>query len=125
MNGLLLHSNFSVDSLRSSRPSTGIVSHSTVTTESTVRGIGSHSGKFIYAVGTAALKGIEILVILRKLTDIKNVFPHKDGDADDLTRVYEDTLELARYVVGYIWQMITHILQLPLPSDLEYILSAS
>lgn len=65
------------------------------------------------------------MVILRKLTDIKNVFPHKDGDSDDLTRVYEDTLELARYVVGYIWQMITHILQLPLPSDLEYTLSAS
>lgn len=100
MNGLLTHTRFSLESGVSSRPSTtSSRSISTTAAASTIRGLGSNSSRLVYAVGEAVLQGMELLVIRKKLAVVVNAFPHKDKDVQDLTAIYEDILELARYVI--------------------------
>lgn len=94
MYGLLAHSNFSLESVQSSRPSS-IASFSTA---ATAHGIGSQSGRVIYAVGEAALRGIENIIIRRNLSTILSRFPHYDAEMHDMSSIYNDVLELSRYV---------------------------
>ena len=98
MTTLLLHTNASITSLRA--PS--VLSLSTTNpsdTDTTVsEGIGTASGRAIYAVGAAALKGIETFAIRRRLRIINAFFPHgNDVFAPNIEVIYHDTLELSRY----------------------------
>ena len=99
MNGLLQvkRSSLLLEPFQSSRSLT--LSDNTSQTESTVQGLGSHSGRVIYAFGEAALRGLEILIVRRRLNTIANFFPHENKEVEDLTTVYDDVLELARYAV--------------------------
>ena len=60
-------------------------------------GIGTLTGRAIYAVGEAALRGIEILAIRRKLRMINSFFPHNDdATTKNIEMKYDDVLELSR-----------------------------
>ena len=86
--------NRSIESLSSEATTAG--STPTQTSDSTVRGIGSQSGRVLCAVGEAALRGIGGLKIRRRLGIISSTFPHNDLDPRDLTEIYDDVLELSR-----------------------------
>jgi hypothetical protein len=100
MNGLLTHSNQSFQSFESSlheRPQS-IFSFATSADTVKAQGIGTLSGKMVYAVGKSALRRIETLAIRRKLAKVLAVFPHKDDSAiNDIETIYDHTLELSRY----------------------------
>ena len=99
MNGLLQHTDLPFASLRS--PSIVSISSSTLASDtSTIEvGIGTLSGRAIYALGEAALRRIDIIAILKKLRVIKGVFPHRDDVAiPNVEEIYDDVLELSRYV---------------------------
>lgn len=98
MNGLFLHSTLSLAS-----SSQSIVSYpttySTSSSDDSAVGIGSISGKVIYAFGEATLRGFENLIIRRRLKIINAVFPHKDTYTNkNIDRIYGDLLELSRCV---------------------------
>lgn len=101
MNGLLTHSNLSFESFDSTplRPPS-IISFATNTSTDTVnaQGIGALSGRMIYTFGEVALRGIENLVIRRRLGKAISAFPHDDDAAiEDIETVYDHALELSRY----------------------------
>jgi hypothetical protein len=76
------------------------VSQYTVTSSSTVHGIGSLAAKGIRAVGKLQLRVLEWIVIRRKLTRIRRLFPHADDNTDDtLEEVYDAVLELTRHCI--------------------------
>jgi hypothetical protein len=94
---LLLHTDTSVTSLRApsvlSLPTTNPSDTDTTVSE----GIGTASGRAIYAVGAAALKGIETFAIRRRLRIINAFFPHtNDAVGPNIEAIYHDTLELSR-----------------------------
>jgi hypothetical protein len=100
MNGLFSHSNLSFESFESAqqRPPS-IISFATNTSTDTVdvQGIGTLSGRMIYAVGEVALRGIENLAIRRRLGKVISVFPLNDHIAiKDIETIYDHTLELSR-----------------------------
>jgi hypothetical protein len=73
-------------------------SNTTATDASTIWGPGTLSGKVIEAFGEATLRGVEIVVIRRKLSTYRSLFPHADDTAiKDIDSVYENVLELSRY----------------------------
>jgi hypothetical protein len=62
-------------------------------------GIGTVSGRAIYALGEAALRRIDVIAILNKLRVVKGAFPHADDTAiPTIEAIYDDVLELSRYV---------------------------
>jgi hypothetical protein len=99
MNGLLQHYELPFDSVRP--PSvmsvpTSMPASDTYTIEA---GIGTVSGRAIYALGEAALRRIDIIAILNKLRVTKGVFPHGDETTlPNIETIYDDVLELSRYV---------------------------
>lgn len=94
MQDVFTHKNLS---FASTKPPT-ILSLSTASTE-TAHGIGSVSGRMIYAIGAAALRGVELLAIRRKLKEVHEFFPHQnDTTLDDFETIYDDVLELSRCV---------------------------
>jgi hypothetical protein len=105
MNGLLTHSNLSFESVESAvpRPSS-ILSFATDTSTATVdvQGIGTLSGRMIYAVGEVALRGVENLAIRRRLAKSISAFPHKDDDIiKDIETIYDHAFELSRYFTEF------------------------
>jgi hypothetical protein len=83
-------------SLESSITSSSIY---TTTTSHTIPGIGSLSGKFIHGFGKTVLRGVENVTIRRRLSHIESLCPLSDkGPPVVLSRLYDDLLELARYV---------------------------
>lgn len=91
MDGLLIHANLSSVTFQSSEPPS-IVSNGTLS--ETVQGIGTLSGRAIYAVGESALR----LLISRKLRNITAVF-FNDGivaTTKNMKAIYDDLLELSR-----------------------------
>jgi hypothetical protein len=111
MKGLLTHSNFSVESVgtASQRPPS-IMSFATTTSVETVQGIGTLSGRMIYAVGDVALRGIDLLVLRRRLGKVILAFPHQDDIVtNDIETIYDDTLEFSRYChrsIFWIWLVL-------------------
>jgi hypothetical protein len=105
MNGLLTHSNLSLESFESaSQRPPSIVSFVTDTSTDTVqaRGIGTLSGRMVYAVGEVALRGIENLAIRRRLGKVISAFPHQDDIVtSDIDTIYDHTLEFSRYSVEF------------------------
>lgn len=95
MNNLLTQRNRSIESLASEATTAGSTPTHT-SSDGTVLGIGSQSGRVLYAVGEAALRGIDGLKIRRRLGIISSTFPHNDLDPRDLTEIYDDVLELSR-----------------------------
>lgn len=90
MNGLLNTSSISFDTLHSS---------TTVTSSSTVRGVGSVTGRVALAVGRLLLRGIDNVVVQRKLNVIASILPCDDYKlSSEYQSVYADLLELSRYV---------------------------
>jgi hypothetical protein len=88
----------STSSLESSSASSS--SEYTTTSSSTNPGIGSVTGKGILAFGKMAQRGLDGIVIRRRLAAMKSVFPHNDGDetsVQNLDKIYDDVLELSRY----------------------------
>ena len=76
---------------------TSLVSHGdTVTSASSLRGIGTLSGKAIMAVGNVLIRGIEVVDIQRRLRRITTQLGR--GDADLSQEALEDLFELQRYV---------------------------
>lgn len=72
---------------------------STTSSGSTIRGIGELSGKAILALGKATLRGADYLSIRRRLIMISSKFPHTNADSiGGVTQMYEDLLELSRWV---------------------------
>jgi len=72
----------------------------TITSRSTIPGIGSLTGKAIVALGEATLRGVESFAIQVKLKKLKDSFPRKDDDdtqALDSAEMYRDLIELTRY----------------------------
>jgi hypothetical protein len=70
---------------------------STTTFASTIWGPGTLAGKALEALGEATLRGVENIVIRRKLAAIRSVFPHTDTtDIADIDAAYDDVLELSR-----------------------------
>lgn len=106
MNGLLTHSNLSFESFDSAPPRPpSNMSFVTNTSSNTVhvQGIGTLTGRIIYAFGESALRGIENLAIRRRLRKVISVFPHEDESViKDIDMVYDHTLELSRYLVDLI-----------------------
>jgi hypothetical protein len=85
----------STSSVESSSASSS--SEYTTTSSSTNPGVGSITGKGILAFGKMAQRGLDGIIIRRRLTAMKSVFPHDDGD-ETLDKIYDDVLELSRYV---------------------------
>jgi hypothetical protein len=99
LKGLFTHANLSVESAdtASQRPPS-ILSFATDTSTETVQGIGTVSGRVIYAVGEVALRGIELLAMRRRLGKVISAFPHQDDiTTTDIEKIYDDTLEFSRY----------------------------
>jgi hypothetical protein len=81
------------------------VSIDTTLSISTAHGIGSLSGKFIQAVGSLELKGARYLVWQRKLAVARSLLCriHDDeGGLQKLQQVYEEILELTRYLIPLV-----------------------
>ena len=94
MDGLFLNSTLS---LTLSSPPRSITE--TTPSNGTEEGIGSLGGRVLYAFGEATLRGLENLVIRRKLRVVKSLFPHKDTVVDkNMEKTYDDVLELSRCV---------------------------
>jgi hypothetical protein len=71
----------------------------TGTSLSTIRGIGSLTGKALLAFGKATLRGGSAIVIQARLQTLKSQFPHGDSyESPNLPIAYRDVLELSRYV---------------------------
>ncbi|KAF9066502.1 hypothetical protein BDP27DRAFT_1330389 [Rhodocollybia butyracea] len=71
--------------------------NATVSSASTFRGLGSLTGKAILNVGKMTVKGIEQIIISRRLSVMAKYFPHRAGDkVPGLTEMYMDLLELSR-----------------------------
>jgi hypothetical protein len=95
MNGLLNHSNLS---FVSSRPPSVISLPTTTSSDAVEGGIGTVSGRVVYAVGEAAIRGLENLAIRRKLKIIDSAFPHGNDVVamKNMETIYSDILELSR-----------------------------
>ncbi|KAF9066512.1 hypothetical protein BDP27DRAFT_1423761 [Rhodocollybia butyracea] len=82
-------STLSIDTFSSENP--------TVSSASTFGGLGSLSGKALLNFGKLTLKGIEQIIIFRRLSTIAAHFPHHAGaKLPGLTEMYADLLELSR-----------------------------
>jgi hypothetical protein len=91
-----------VSVLPSSSPSSSQESSSiyTTTTSRTIPGIGALSGKFFHIFGKTVLLALENVAIRRRLSYIQSFFPLSDENPPpDVASLYDDLLELARYVV--------------------------
>lgn len=94
MNGLFLNSSVS---LESSSEQHSVESDPTNSSDGPPEGLGTISGRAIFAFGEATLRGFENLAIARKLRIIHSVFPHRDDDLiRDIDKIYDDALELSR-----------------------------
>jgi hypothetical protein len=72
----------------------------TTTTTRTIPGIGSLSGKFIHGFGKAVLRGVDSVIIRRRLTYLESVCPLFDErPPNDIEQIYADLLEMARQVI--------------------------
>ena len=72
-------------------------SNTATTNGSTVWGPGTVSGKLIEAFGEATLRRVENIVIRRKLSTYRSLFPHTDDTTiKDIDSIYENILELSR-----------------------------
>jgi hypothetical protein len=103
MNGLLTQSKLSFESFESvpEQPPSSLSSASSTSTNTLRgRGIGTLSGRMIYAIGEVAVRGLENLAIRRRLGKVMSAFPHQDDIVrSDIETIYDDTLELSRYFV--------------------------
>ncbi|KIK61126.1 hypothetical protein GYMLUDRAFT_243799 [Collybiopsis luxurians FD-317 M1] len=78
-------------------PSSDFSTATSISSVSTFVGHGSLSGKLIYKLGKLALKGVENVVISRRLSSISSHFPHKRlANIPELNEMYRDLLELSR-----------------------------
>jgi hypothetical protein len=66
-------------------------------------GIGTISGRAIYALGEAGLRRMEMIMIRTKLTAVRGAFPHGDDTVvQNIEAIYDNVLELSRYVVALL-----------------------
>lgn len=100
MPGLLTHNNYSIDSVRTSSGLSVTTSNPASDTYTVENGIGTLSGRVIYAVGEVALRGIDQLAIHSKLRLIDSIFPHDDNARiKNMESKYDAVLELSRQVL--------------------------
>ncbi|KAJ7259906.1 hypothetical protein C8J57DRAFT_1339616 [Mycena rebaudengoi] len=69
----------------------------TTTSLSTQWGPGSMTGKAILALGKSVLRGVEHLIILRRLSVIKSALPCFDDTVVNQEKIFLDLLELSRH----------------------------
>jgi hypothetical protein len=94
---------------------TSSTSNTASTDTSTIWGPGTLSGKAIEAFGEATLRGVENVVIRRKLSTYRSLFPHADDTTiKNIDTVYENVLQLSRYSSH---PFIPHIGWLPYRTD--------
>ncbi|KAJ3772759.1 hypothetical protein FB446DRAFT_735489 [Lentinula raphanica] len=87
------YSTWTLDSTLSSDANTSISGSSV----STFTGPGSLAGKALFNVGRLTLRGVEQIIISRRLSVIATHFPHRKTDRiAGLTEMYADLLELSR-----------------------------
>jgi len=99
MNGLLQHNELPFDSVRPPSVMSLPMSMPASDTYTIEAGIGTISGRAIYALGAAALRRIDIIAIPNKLRVVKSVFPHGDDTTlPNIETIYGDVLELSRYI---------------------------
>ncbi|KAE9394794.1 hypothetical protein BT96DRAFT_1022346 [Gymnopus androsaceus JB14] len=83
--------------LGGTQSSDSLYSFSTVTSTSTFAGPGSLAGKAIHNFGKLTLKGIEQIIISRRLSSIATHFPHRNSNSfAGFPEMYSDLLELSR-----------------------------
>lgn len=71
---------------------------STSTSTSTFVGPGSVAGRAIQNFGKLTLRGVEQILVSRRLSSIATHFPHKNASGvTNLPEMYLDLLELSRY----------------------------
>lgn len=72
-------------------------------------GLGSLSGKAIFAVGTLELYLVEWIIIQQKLSSYARRFPHDDSTSlSDIEQIYSETLELTRFVITFKFSHLDH-----------------
>ncbi|ESK94050.1 hypothetical protein Moror_12795 [Moniliophthora roreri MCA 2997] len=72
-------------------------SNTDATSFGTFTGPGTLAGKAIYRLGKATLKGVEQVIIYRRLSTISNYFPHGNTtEVRGMRQMYTDLLELSR-----------------------------
>lgn len=120
MNGLFRNSTLSFAS--STQVQSVVSDPTTNSSDDTVRGLGSLGGKVIYAFGEATLRGLENLAIRRKLRTINHIFPHDDSATiKNVKGLYDDVLELSRFVEPSIFIISHHYLLTRITVDLVFI----
>jgi hypothetical protein len=73
---------------------------STATTSRTIYGIGALSGRLIHGLGEILLRGVDVMVIQRRLSYIETLSPLSDQNPQqDIERIYDDLVELSQYVI--------------------------
>ena len=71
---------------------------SDVTSSSTIWGPGALTGKALVAFGEATLRGVELVVMRRRLHVLRQHFPeYADTPSPEMVQMYGDVLELTRY----------------------------
>ncbi|ESK86513.1 hypothetical protein Moror_9833 [Moniliophthora roreri MCA 2997] len=66
----------------------------------TLTGPGALAGKAIYMLGKATLKGVDRIIIYRRLSAISSRFPHKNSaEIRGIQQAYYDLLELSRPII--------------------------
>lgn len=70
----------------------------TTTSGTTILGLGADSGRLLIALGKMTLRGIESIIIRRRLSDIRACSPYKDGEVAEVVEQINaaDLLELSR-----------------------------
>ncbi|KAE9405104.1 hypothetical protein BT96DRAFT_972688 [Gymnopus androsaceus JB14] len=86
-----------MDEYNHSETSSIITSARTISSSSTIPGLGALSGRAITALGSAVINGVESILIRRRLAQIENIFERGlPQSSDDLRAIYSDLLELSR-----------------------------
>jgi hypothetical protein len=100
MSQSLFRDDLSIDSASVIDSSIASTSVSTAISSTIPPGIGSLSGTFIQGVGKQMLRGVEAIVVRRRLAYIHSLCPLSDNTPPmDVDRIYDELIELARCVI--------------------------
>lgn len=84
---------------------TSLETYDSGSSATTVWGPGTLSGRAIKTLGEASLRGVEKLIVRWKLAKINSSLPQKNANShstpslEKTEKIYDDLLELSRYVV--------------------------
>jgi len=107
MNDLSAHSNPSFEGPESHQTPSIAITVATDTSSDTVSGLGTLSGRVVFGLGNAVLRGVDNLVVRRRLGIIVSVYPHDDDTApENIGTLYDDLLELSRCMAMFLSEFV-------------------